>query len=115
MAIFGPTVTLGVDALALGAALNSSFPQNSEQLAASRPYLAKASDMAGPVAARSAFGASVKSGYGYTRGGNPLQTFQNKFGTNFSNGMCRSTSAKPADKRSPNKGHPRSIDKEVEL
>ena len=87
MAMFGPAVTLGVGALALGAALNSSFPQNNEQLAASRPYLTNASDKAGPVAARSAVAASVKSGYGYTRGENPLQTFPKEFGANFANGM----------------------------
>ena len=87
MAMFGRTFTLGVGALALGAALSSSSPENNDQLAASRPYLANVSDKTGPVAARSAFGASVKSGYGYTRGENPLQTFTKEFGSNFANGM----------------------------
>ena len=87
LAVFGPVVTLGVGALALGAALKSSYSQSSEQLPASRPYLENASNKVGPVAAKSALGASAKSVYRLTKGEVPRQTFPQEFGTMFANGM----------------------------
>ena len=87
MALVGPVVTLGVCALAFSAALKLSYSHNSERLAASRPYLENASNEAGPVAARSALGASTKSVYRLTKSEDPCQIFPKEFGTMFANGM----------------------------
>ena len=88
MYMFGSVVTLGVGALALGTALKSSYSQNSERLAASRSHLANASSNIGPVAARSALGASAKSAHRLTKGEDPRHTFPKEFGSTFVSGMA---------------------------